>query len=435
MVAWKTEKGKVAVIGGARTPFVKAGGTLRHVPMTELARRVFEETLYRCAWPADRIDEVVLGNVVMPADAANPSRVAAVQAGIAREVPAMTIQRNCASGLEAVAEAAAHVRNETAQVVLTGGAESMSNVPLLLPMETLEPMERIMRARTAGKRLAALSKLRPRHFKPVPALLQGLTDPLCGLIMGKTAEVLAQEFAISRQEQDDWALLSHQRAVAAEEDGRFNDQRVTVFAGPRFKPVPADIGPRTEQSIEALGRLQPIFDRRDGTVTVGNACQVTDGAAAMLLANGDLARAQGLEVLGHVKAYAVAALDPAHMGLGPVHAIDQVLRMTGMGLRDIDLFEINEAFAAQVLACLQAAASDLYCREHLGRDEALGEIPTDTLNVNGGAIALGHPVGATGARMVLAMLHEMRRCDVQYGLVALCVAGGQGVAMLLERSE
>jgi acetyl-CoA C-acetyltransferase/acetyl-CoA acyltransferase len=335
--------------------------------------------------------------------------------------------------MESIAEAAARIRDGQGKAILAGGAESMSQVPLLFPAETMQPLARLSRARNAWQKATAVATLRPRHFKPVAALEVGLTDPTCGLIMGKTAEILAHEFGISRQQQDEFALRSHQRALAAIEAGKFEDEIVPVYAGDRFEPVTTDLGPRDGQTMQALAKLKPIFDRRDGSVTVGNSCQVTDGAAAVLTMDAEMARSEGLEPLGYVRAYAYAGLDPARMGLGPVFAIDQLLRTTGLSLGDVPLIEINEAFAAQVLACVKAMSSSTFAAEHLDRSEALGEIDPDRLNVNGGAIALGHPVGATGARLVLTLLHEMRRRDAELGIAALCVGGGQGAAILLER--
>jgi acetyl-CoA C-acetyltransferase/acetyl-CoA acyltransferase len=433
MVAWNTINGEVAVIAGARTPMAKAGTALRDVHVAELAQRAIKETLYRAGFAADRLDEVVLGNVIMPADATNLARVAALYAGVPQRVPGLTLQRNCASGMEAVAEAASRIRNGAARAILAGGAESMSTLPLLLPNETMEPMTRLSRAKSVWQKATAAASLRPRHFKPVAALELGLTDPTCGMIMGKTAEVLAHEFGLSRKEQDEFALHSHQKAAEAEKAGRFNDERVSFFAGRKFEPVTADVGPRAGQTMEALGNLKPIFDRRDGTVTVGNSCQVTDGAATMLITDAAMAKSENMPILGYIRGYAYAGLDPARMGLGPVYAIDQLLRKTGVKLSDIGLIEINEAFAAQVLACVKAMASAEFCREHLDRNEPIGEVDPAKLNVNGGAIALGHPVGATGARLVLTLLHEMRRRDVTLGVAALCVGGGQGAAILLER--
>jgi acetyl-CoA acetyltransferase family protein len=433
MVAWNTSSNDIAVVAGARTPWAKAGTALRKTHVAELAVRAMQETLYRSHWPAERVEDVVLGNVVMPPDATNLARVAALYAGVPASVPGLTVQRNCASGMEAVAEAAGRIRHRVARAVLAGGAESMSTLPLLLPAETMEPMSRLYRAKSMWQKASASLTLRPRHFKPVAALELGLTDPTVNMIMGKTAEVLAKEFNISRAQQDEFALQSHQKAVDAERAGKFADERVPFFAGRQCEAVVQDIGPRATQSMEALGQLKPIFDRRDGTVTVGNSCQVTDGAATVLVADASLAQAEGLPVLGYIRAYAYAGLDPSRMGLGPVFAISELLRQTGMQLSDIGLIEINEAFAAQVLACMQAMESDAFCREHLGREHAIGSIDPEKLNVNGGAIALGHPVGATGCRLVLTLLHEMRRRQVQFGIASLCVGGGQGAAILLEQ--
>ncbi len=433
MVAPNRRKGRVAIVGGVRTPLIKAGTALRQMPMTELTRAVIQETLYRLSWPAGRLDEVIVGNVVMPADAANPARVAAMQAGVPAHVPALTVQRNCASGMEAVTQAAARIRSGRAQMVMAAGGESMSTIPLLFPNQTLAPMTRLFKAKTLWQQVTAVAAFRPRHFRPIPGIELGLTDPLIGMIMGKTADVLAHEFDISRQEQDAFALQSHRKATRASEAGHFDSQIVPLYAGKRFEPITTDNGPRPNQTMEALAKLKPIFDRRDGTVTVGNACQVTDGAASLLIADADLARAEGLEPLGYIRDYATAALDPARMGLGPVFAIDQLLQKTGLKLDDIGLIEINEAFAAQVLACLKTIASDRFCREHLGRSHAIGPIDPDRLNVNGGAIALGHPVGATGTRIVLNLMLEMRRRNVEWGIASLCVAGGQGAAILLQK--
>jgi acetyl-CoA C-acetyltransferase/acetyl-CoA acyltransferase len=439
MVALKTNniaprtQTRAAIVAGARTPMVKMGGALRDMHVADLAKTVIQETLYRANWPADRIDEVIVGNVVMPADAANLARVSALYAGVPHVVPALTVQRNCASGMEAVADAANRIRHEEGRMIIAGGAESMSTIPLLFPTHSTEPLMALGRARSTWQRVKAIAALRPRHFKPIAGLELGLTDPTNGMIMGKTAELLAQEFGITRQQQDEFALLSHRRACAAMEAGKFNDEIVPVYAGKKFEPITTDVGPRANQTLEALAKLKPIFDRRDGTVTVGNSCQVTDGAAAVLLADPELAKSEGLEPLGYVRAYAYAGLDPARMGLGPVFAIDQLLRKTGLTVNDIQLWEMNEAFAAQVLACLRAMGSRQFAVDHLGRSEALGEINPELLNVNGGAIALGHPVGATGTRIVLALLHEMKRRDLQLGVAALCVGGGQGAAILLER--
>jgi acetyl-CoA acetyltransferase family protein len=433
MVAFNNSINQAAIVAGARTPFVRMGGSLQRIHVAELARAALQETLYRSRWPARQLDEVILGNVVMPADAANLARVAALWAGVPDSVPAMTVQRNCASGMEAIAEAAARIEAGQGHAMLAGGAESMSTIPLLYPAESMEPLARVKRAKNAWQTATAVMSLRPRHFRPVAALECGLTDPTVGMIMGKTAEVLAQEFGITRHEQDEFALRSHQRAAEAIAAGRLKEEIVTLYAGKSFVPVTEDAGPRANQTLEALGKLKPIFDRRDGTVTVGNSCQVTDGAASVLVTDAGTAHREGMEILGYVRGYAHVGLDPAHMGLGPVFAISRLLRQTGVDIRDVQLWEINEAFAAQVLACLKAMASPAFAAKHLDQETALGEIDPERLNVNGGAIALGHPVGATGTRLVLTLLLEMRRRNLQWGVAALCVGGGQGAAMLLER--
>jgi len=432
MVALNSSNGQVAIVGGCRSPFSRMGTDLAQVHLTDLAKRVFQETLYRCNCRFEDLDEVILGNVVMPADAANPARVAALWAQIPQRIPGLTVQRNCASGMESIAEASMRI-GAGQKMVLAGGAESMSNVPLLFPHETMEPMSRLAKARTTTARVAAVARLRPRHFKPVAALELGLTDATCGMIMGKTAEVLAHSFSISRDVQDQFALDSHRKAADAAKAGILAQEIVPCYAGEKFAPVTADNGPRPQQTLEALGKLRPLFDKRDGTVTAGNSCQITDGAAAVLVADAHAVAALGVEPLGYIRGYAYAGLDPSRMGLGPVFAIDALLRRTGVSLEQIDLFEINEAFAAQVLACCRAAESASFAREHLDRDRPLGQIDPGKLNVNGGAIALGHPVGATGARLVLTLLLEMRRRNARLGIASLCVGGGQGAAILLER--
>jgi len=287
------------------------------------------------------------------------------------------------------------------------------------------------RARGPWRRARAALRFRPALLRPRSALLEALHDPVSGLGMGETAERLAREFALPRTRQDEYALVSHQRAVAAA--GRLREEIVPAFPPPACEPLAADTGPRADQSLERLARLRPRFDRRHGTVTAGNSCPVSDGAVALLVGDEAAARDWPVPPLGRVQAWAAVGLEPARMGLGPVHAVARVLDETGLALDDIELFELNEAFAAQVLACLDAAGSAAFARAELGRDRPLGAIPLERLNVNGGAIALGHPVGATGARLLLTLLLEMGRRGARRGLAALCVGGGQGMAFLVER--
>ena len=419
------------LLAGVRTPFAKAGGPLRDAPAYELGRVAVGELLARADLDPARLDEVILGNCAQPAEAANVGRVTALLAGVPEAVPAATVHRNCASGMEAVAAASYHIAAGEAHLVLAGGMESMSQIPLQYTMEYGLWLEGLMRAKSPGQKLAAFTRFKPRMLKPRIALAEGLTDLVCGLNMGQTAEVLGREFRITREAQDRFALESHQRAIAGRE--RLREEIVPMFPPPKFSPVLDDVGPRENQTLEQLARLKPYFDRKNGTVTVGNSCQITDGAVALLLADEATAGASAQPPLGRIRAFAFAGLSPKRMGLGPVFAMAKALDKAGLTLADIDLFEINEAFAAQVLACLHAVKSDAFARAELGRDRALGEIPAEKLNVNGGAIALGHPVGASGARLLLTLLLELRRRDLKRGVAALCVGGGQGAAFVLER--
>ena len=426
---------EVVVVAGARTPFVKAGTHFKDVGAVELGRIAVREAIERAEIDPEAIDEVVVGNIAGPADAANVGRVIALEAKVPRKVPAFTVNRNCASGLESVVEAAYRIREGDADLVVAGAVESMSKIPFLFSDEAQEAWTGVARARSTFSRLAAFARFRPRHFKPVIGLEQGLTDPVSGLNMGQTAEVLARDFGITRDEQDAFALRSHKLAAAAWTEGRMAGEVISVPLPPRFdRVVDHDNGIRENQSPEALAKLRPVFDRRFGTVTAGNSSQITDGAAAVVLASAERARSLGLNVMGKVRSWGFAGCDPARMGLGPVLATPIALRRAGgVAMSRMERVEINEAFAAQVLACFKAFDSRAFCEENLGSGP-IGAPPLDRVNVNGGAIALGHPVGASGCRLVLTLLREMARTDASLGLATLCVGGGQGAAVVLERS-
>ncbi len=424
----------IVITHGLRTPLAKAGTALRNVSAVELGRQVVAELIARADLDPERIDDVIVGCAGNPIDAANVGRVVALRANLPRSIPAMTVQRNCGSGLEAITTAAERIRAGRARVIVAGAVESMSNYPLLYSEAAVRQYERVFRARGGLARLAAILGFRPRHFKPDVALLTGLTDPVCGLNMGETAEVLAKEFAISRDAQDEFALRSHQRAVAAEQAGAFDDERIPVFLPPTHAEVVGrDIGPRAGQSLEALRKLRPAFDRRFGTVTAGNACMVTDGAAATLVMTERTARDLGYEPLGRIAGYSWAGLSPRRMGLGPCYAVPGALAEAGDTLEEMERVEINEAFAAQVMACQLCLRSSSFARDELGLAAPVGSIPDERLNVNGGAIALGHPVGVTGARLVITLLHEMQRHGLRRGLATMCIGGGQGGAAVLAR--
>lgn len=420
------------IVDGARTPFSKIGTELAHADAVELGRTVAAAVLARTGLDPAQIDEVIFGCVGQPIDAVNISRVIAIRSGVPAHVPAMTVHRNCASGFEAVTQAAEKIAAGRGDIFLVGGTESMSHYPLLYSERAARKFSALARARTFPQKLAAFLRFRPADFSPRVSLQLGLTDPVCGLNMGQTAELLARDWQLSREAQDLFALRSHQRATAAR--SRFADEITAVYPSAAREPsaVTIDNGVRENQTIEALQKLRPLFDRLGGTITAGNASQITDGAAALLVMSEAALKRTGLTPLGRLIDFAYAGCEPARMGMGPVYAIARVEQRTGLRIADADIIEINEAFASQVLACQAAARSVDFSRQHLGLDHALGEIADDRLNVNGGAIALGHPVGATGARLVLTALKELRRRKARRALVTLCVGGGQGGALWLE---
>ena len=421
----------IAILEGVRTPFAKAYSALASVSAQDLGRIAATAVLQRADIRPDQVDQVIFGNVAMPPDAANIARVIALLSGVPRDRIAHSVQRNCASGMEAITTAAQLIQLGEARTIVAGGVESMSRIPLLYNREATDLYLRLGKARNWRQRLSALLRFRPRHFKPVIGVQLGLTDPVCGLIMGDTAENLARDFGLSRQEQDAFALESHRRAVDAQKRGVLAEEIAPVPADLAGRVVGEDLGPRKDQTMEALARLKPFF-QKDGTVTVGNSCPITDGAAAVLVMPGESVRAEGRRPLGYLRAYAYAGCDPARMGLGPVFATSKLLQKTGLKLKDIDLIEMNEAFAAVVLGNEKAFASPQFARDQLGRETPLGELDRNRLNVNGGAIALGHPVGATGTRLVVTLLKELRRRNLRRGLATLCVGGGQGAALLVE---
>ena len=421
----------LAVVAGLRTPFAKAFGALGPVPADELGRVALTATLDRAGLKPTDVDEVIFGNVASPPDTSNISRVIALKAGVPQDRVAHTVHRNCASGMEAIVSAWQSIREGRAEVVVAGGTESMSNVPLLWDARMKDLLLDLSRQKSLYGKLRVMTRFRPSMLRPIPALQLGLIDPTCGLNMGQTAELLVKDFGLAREEQDRFALLSHQRATAAW-DRCFFKGEVAPVSTTNGTNVEKDTGPRANQTSEALAKLKPLFEPASGSVTAGNSCPITDGACALLLLPPGRASGLGHAPLGFIRDYAVAGCEPRRMGLGPVHATHKLLTRHGLTLSDFDLFEINEAFAGQVLACQRAFASDKFAEEHFGRTKALGEIPLDKLNVNGGAIALGHPVGTTGARLVLTLLRALKEKGLQRGLATLCIGGGQGMAMWVE---
>lgn len=411
------------IVDGVRTPFLKMGTDFAAIDAVEQGRVVIQTLLTHTGLDPELIDEVIFGCVSQPAEAANIARVIALRAGVPRHVPAVTVHRNCASALEALTTASERYAAGHGEIFIVGGTENMSRIPLLFPLAAAAKFAKLSRAKTAGGRAAAAISFRPSDFSPIVGLKVGLTDPVSGLNMGETAEVLARDFDISREEQDQFALDSHLKATAGRD--QLAEEIVPVYL-PKHPAgfVDKDNGIRENQTLEALARLRPVFERNTGTVTAGNSSQITDGAVALLAMSEDRARALGYQPLGRLVDYAYSGCDPARMGLGPAFAIRKLFQRTGLKPDDADLIEINEAFSAQVLATLKL----------LQREDFAGlTVPEDRLNLLGGAIALGHPVGATGSRLVLTALKQLRHIDGQRALISLCIGGGQGGAAWLEK--
>lgn len=426
-------KERIAIIDGLRTPIAKAGGNFKNIQAERLGAHIVQELAMRVGLPLSMYDEVIMGNVSQPGHAANVARVIALEAGFPEETIAYTVHRNCASGMESITSSAAKIIAGDGEIFLAGGVESMSNIPLMYSDKMKELFESLFKAKSITEKLYTLTHFRPRYIKPIIGLMQGLTDPVSGLMMGSTAEVLAQDFGISRDEQDQFALESHLKAEAAITSGIFKEEiSPVVYDAKNAKIMEDDDGVRFGQNIKALSKLRPFFDRKNGTVTAGNSSQISDAAGAVVLMSEKKAKEMGLIPLGYLSDYAYAGLDPKRMGLGPAYATAKLFNRNGMSLKDIDLIEMNEAFAVQVLANLAAFESSSYAKEHLNRSKALGSIDTTILNVNGGAVALGHPVGMTGTRLVIHTLKELRRRGKNRGLATLCIGGGQGASLILE---
>ena len=426
----KNKNERIAVIDGLRTPFIKAGTDIKELGADDLGTIALKELLKRMPIKNDEIDEVIIGNVAQPAHAANISRVIALNAGLKQEIPAFTVHRNCASGMESVSSAAYKLFADECQFIIAGGTESMSNIPFLFSDKMKQIFEELMKAKTPLKKIQKLLSIRLKYLKPELAVVKGLTDPTCNLIMGLTAENIVNQFKITRIEQDEYALKSHQKAI--NNISKLNEEIIPIIHPHLNKIISRDNGPIENQSIEKLQKLKPYFDRKYGTITVGNACPLTDGAAMLLLCKESTAKNRKLPVLGYINQFTYAGLDPKRMGLGPVFATNKLLIKTGLKIKDFDLIEMNEAFAAQIIGNLKAFESKKFANEELNQTDAIGQIDINKLNVNGGAIALGHPVGTSGTRILLTALKELKRQKKQLALANLCVGGGQGAAFILE---
>ena len=423
---------RVAIVAGLRTPFARSGTVLRDAAGVVLARHAARELLCRAELDGALVDEVILGQVVPSVLTPNVAREVSLLPQFPRTIPAYTLNRACASAAQALTNAADQIRLGHADVILAGGVESLSDIPVLHSRRFSRTLVDASKAKTLGQRLGLFAQVRLRDLVPVtPAI----AEPSTGESMGQSAEKMAKENGISRDAQDRLALLSHERAAAATTDGRLTAEIAPWFGGKGGdEVVTSDNGIRSDTSLEQLARLRPVFDRTHGTVTAGNSSPLTDGAAMVLLMSEDRARSLGYEPLAFLRSYAVAAVDPGwQLLMGPAYAVPKALERAGISWGELGLVEIHEAFAAQVLSNVQAWGSARWA-ERLGLPGPVGEVDWERTNVTGGSIAVGHPFGATGARIVTTLANEMRRRDVQFGLVSICAQGGMGSALVLERT-
>ena len=421
----------IYIIDGARTPFLKSRNTPGPFSASDLATYAGRALLSRQPFSPEMLDEVIVGCASPGMDETNIGRVISLRLGCGHKVPGWTVMRNCASGMQAIDSAIANIQRGRASLVLAGGVDALSRTPMFYSAPMVKWFSDMAAARSFGEKLQLFLRLRPGTLlSPVIGLVRGLTDPVVGLMMGQTAENLAWKFGITRQEMDAYSVESHRRLAAAQDAGYLEE--IIPLIGADGTVYKNDDGLRRDSSMESLARLKPFFDRTYGAVTAGNSSQITDGAAWLLLASAAAVAQWQLQPIGRIVDTQWAGLDPALMGLGPVHASTPILQRHGLQLSDIDAWEINEAFAAQVLGCILAWQDDDYCRSELGLPQALGKIDMAWLNVDGGAIALGHPVGASGARIVLHLLHVLRREKKKRGIATICIGGGQGGAVLVE---
>jgi acetyl-CoA C-acetyltransferase len=425
----------VYVVDGARSPFLKSKNRPGPFAASDLATQAGRSLLMRQKFAPNELDEVILGCAAPSVDEVNIGRVAALRMGCGQKVPGWTVMRNCASGMQALDSGINNILAGRSSLVLAGGVDALSRAPLLYGDKMVLWFSDMAAAKTTGQRLALFARMPfATMLKPVIGIMKGLTDPMVGLLMGQTAENLAHRFGITRQQMDEFSVRSHQRVVKAQEEKTLapGGGEVEALYDNKGNAYSLDDGVRKDASVDGLKKLKPFFDRKYGNVTPGNSSQITDGAAWLILASEDALKKHDLTPIGRIVDAQWAGLDPAQMGLGPVHAATPILKRHNLGLNDLDYWEINEAFAAQVLGCLAAWKDEKYCKEQLGLDRAMGSLDDNKLNVDGGAIALGHPVGASGARIVLHLLRTLKRKNAKRGMASICIGGGLGGAMLVE---
>ncbi len=428
----KINRRRVAIVDGLRTPFAKSGTAYRDLTTLDLGAACVTELVERAPISHDAVDQIVFGAVVADIAGPNIAREVAMRCGFPASVDSYSVSRACATSTQAIVSGTQAILTGKADIVIAGGADSLSKPPILYDDNVVEALMAASAVKDLPSKIKAFSSIKPRDLAPRPPALADLSS---GLTMGQAAEKMARENGISREAQDAFALASHQKAVDAWEKGTFDDEVMSLPVPPRFADtVTRDGIPRADSSAEKLASLRPVFDRKYGTVTAGNSSPLTDGAAAVLLMEEATADRLGLVPRAFVRSWAFAGLDPSwQMLMGPAFATPQALDRAGMTMNDIDVVDMHEAFSAQVLSNLQAFASTGWAREHLGRDEAVGAIDEEKLNLYGGSISLGHPFAATGARQALTMANELVRRDAGTALITQCAAGGLGAALILER--
>lgn len=422
---------KVFLVDGSRTPFLKAKGRPGFFTHADLAIAAARPLLERMPFDKEMIDEVILGATMPSPDEANIARVVAMRLGLDYKIPAYTVHRNCASGMQSIDNAALQIASGRSEIILAGGVEAMSHAPLLFSQQAVHWLADFNQSRSVQQKFKTILKFRAKFLTPVIALIRGLSDPVAGLSMGQTAEKIAHRFAITREQMDEFAVNSHLKLAAAQNEGVFDE--IEAIFNAKGKSFTQDDGVRGDSSVERLARLKAVFDRPSGLVSAGNSAQISDGAAWLMVASEDAIKQHDLPVLARIVTTQWAGLDPSEMGLGPAHAIAPLLRSRRLTPKSIDYWEINEAFSAQVLAVLAALKSKQYCSDLLGLKSAIGEINQQTLNIHGGGISLGHPVGASGTRVVLHLAKVLQQKNAKRGIASLCIGGGQGAAMLIER--
>lgn len=425
----------VYIVDARRTPQVKSGADISMIAAPYLGHYLVRQICDAQGVDKENVDEVIVGNTGTPAKYPNVGRVIALEAGLHKKTSGYSVHRNCASGMEALSQGFDKIQVGRSQVIFAGGVENMSQMPLMFNKEMTNFFMDLMKAKTPADKIKTLLGFRLPHLKPVIAIEQGLTDPFCGKNMGQTAETLAKELGLTRLEQDEFANWSHQKAVAATKSGRYKDEIVPIVTGEnRDKLLDIDVGPRENSSVESLGKMKPFFEKETGTVTIGNSCPITDGGSMCLLASEEALKKYNWTPMARIVDYHFHGLEPERMGMGPLLAIHGVLKKAGLTLDQMSLVELNEAFAAQALGVLKALR-DKNVSARWGINEMIGDVPKEKINVNGGAIALGHPVGSSGSRIIVTLAHELKKRKAQYGIASLCIGGGQGGAMIIENLQ